>query len=42
MDLSNTASMLGNYYNIPTEISSEAVYDQTQKYVCNLFENMLE
>ncbi len=31
MDLSNTASMLGNYYNIPTEISSEAVYDRTQK-----------
>lgn len=33
MDLSNTASMLGNYHNIPTEISSEAVYDWTQKYV---------
>lgn len=31
MDLSNTVSMLGNYYNIPTEISSEAMYDWTQK-----------
>ena len=25
MDLSNTVSVLGNYNNIPTEISSEAV-----------------
>lgn len=31
MDLSNTASMVDNYYNIPTEISGEAVYDWTQK-----------
>ena len=31
MDLSNTEPMLGNYYNIPTEISSEAVYDWTQE-----------
>lgn len=31
MDLNNTTSILGNYYNIPTEISSEAVYDRTQK-----------
>ena len=41
MDLNNTASVLGNFNNIPTEISSEAVYDWTQKYVCNLFKNML-
>lgn len=31
MDLSNTASMVGNYNNISAEISSEAVYDWTQK-----------
>lgn len=31
MDLSNTVSVLGNYNNIPTEISSDAVYDWTQK-----------
>ena len=31
MDLSNTVSVLGNYYNILTEISSDAVYDWTQK-----------
>lgn len=30
MDLNNTASVLGNFNNIPTEISSEAVYDWTQ------------